>query len=214
MVITIARQFGSGGRKIGKKLADKLGISFYDKKLITLAAKESGMDPEIIKTIDEKATNSLLYSLSIGAAATLDTVFRIEPQLPMNDKLFLTQHDIIKKISADPCVIVGRCSDYILRDRPDCIKLFIYADMEDRIRYATKVYNVPKEKARSVINKTDKTRANYYNYYADSTWGDPNNYDLCINSGKLGTDGSVELIISYLRQRGMVREYGQQLHLS
>ena len=96
MVVTIARQFGSGGRKIGKKISDKLGIAFYDKKLITMAAKESGIDPEVIRTVDEKATNSLLYALSLGAAATFDTTFHIEPQIPINDKLFLIQHDIIK----------------------------------------------------------------------------------------------------------------------
>ena len=108
MVITIARQFGSGGRKIGQQLSEKLDIAYYDKNLLTLVAKESGMDPDIIENLDEKATNSLLYSLSIGAAATLDNGFRIEPQMPLNDKLFLAQHDVIRKISSDPCVIVER----------------------------------------------------------------------------------------------------------
>ncbi len=203
MVVTIARQFGSGGRKIGKKVADQLGISFYDKKLITLAAKESGIDPEVLKTVDEKAANSLLYALSLGAAAAFDTTFHIEPQLPMNDRLFLIQHDIIKKISADPCVIVGRCSDYILRERSDCVKIFIYADIEDRIKYAKEVYRIPEDKVTAVISRTDKSRSDYYNYYSDKTWGDPENYDLCINSGKLGIENSAKLIISYLKLRGV-----------
>lgn len=203
MVVTIARQFGSGGRKIGKKVADKLGIAFYDKKLITIAAKESGIDPEVLKTVDEKAANSLLYALSLGAAASFDSAFQIEPQLPMNDRLFLIQHDIIKKVSADPCVIVGRCSDYILKDRNDCVKIFIYADLEDRIKYAKEVYRIPDDKVKGVISRTDKSRANYYNYYSDREWGNPENYDLCINSGKLGIEGSAKFIISYLKLRGL-----------
>lgn len=203
MVITIARQFGSGGREIGRKLADKLGIKFYDKELISLAAKESGMSPEIFEEVDEKATNSLLYALSVGAV-TIGNNFSIVPNVPMNDRLFLLQHDIIKKVSADHCVIVGRCADYVLKDRTDCIKLFIYADLQKRVEYAVKVHNVPREKAPSVIQKTDKSRANYYNYYSTDKWGDPKNYDLCINSGSLGSDKSVELIEFYLKQRGMI----------
>ena len=122
----------------------------------------------------------------------------------MNDKLFLLQHDIIKKVSAEPCVIVGRCADYVLSDRIDCIKLFIYADILKRIKYAVDVYKIPHEKAASVIQKVDKTRANYYNYYSTGKWGNPNNYNLCINSGELGVSRSVELIEFYLRQRGMI----------
>ncbi len=204
MIVTIARQFGSGGRKIGKLLSEKLDIAYYDKNLLTLVAKESGLDPDVVEGLDEKATNSFLYSLSIGAAATLDNGFRIEPQMPLNDKLFIAQHDVIRQISADPCVIVGRCADYILRKREDCVKLFIYADIEKRVEYAVSEYNVNPKKAQSVVSRTDKTRANYYNYYSTRKWGDPNNYDLCIDSGKLGIEGSVELIIFYLRQRGML----------
>ena len=203
MVVTIARQFGSGGRKIGKKVADKLGVPFYDTKLITLAAKESGIDPDVLKSVDEKAANSLLYALSIGAASSYD-VFGTEPPMPMNDKLFLIQHDIIKKVSADPCVIVGRCSDYILRDRTDCVKIFIYADMKYRKKYAKDVYRISEDKVEGVINRMDKSRANYYQFYSDNDWGDMKNYDLCLNSGKLGVDGCVRLIVSYLKIRGLI----------
>lgn len=202
MVITIARQYGSGGRAIGKILAEDMNIKFYDKELINLAARESGISPEIFEQYDEKAANSLLYALSIGAAASIGD-YSISQQLPINDKLFLLQHDIIRKVSAEPCVIVGRCADYILADRKDCIKIFIYSDMESRIKYAVDVHNVPKEKARSVIKKVDKSRENYYNYYSDQKWGDPENYDLCINSGKLGVESSAELIKDYLKLRGM-----------
>ena len=122
----------------------------------------------------------------------------------MNDKLFLIQNDIIRKVSAEPCVIVGRCADYVLADRNDCVKLFIYADMAKRIKYAVDVHKLKKDKAESYIRKVDKTRANYYNYYSDRKWGDPNNYNLCINSGELGISRCVELIEFYLRQRGLI----------
>ncbi len=203
MVITIARQYGSGGKEIGRMLADKLGIRFYDKELITLAAKESGISPEVFEQYDEKAANSLLYALSLGASASMGD-YGLIPQLPMNDRLFLLQHEIIRQVSAEPCVIVGRCADYVLRDRADCIRLFIYADMEKRIRHVVDEHGVDEKKARSVIRKADKARANYYNYYADREWGDPENYHLCINSGELDTAGCAELIQAYLKLRGMV----------
>ncbi len=204
MVVTIARQFGSAGRKIGYELAERLGIAYYDKNLLTLVAQESGLDPEVVEGIDEKATNSLLYSLSIGAAATIETAFRIEPHIPMNDRLFLAQHDVIRRIADEPCVIVGRCADYILRERKDCLRVFIYADIEKRIGYAVREYDVNPKKAHSVVIKTDKTRSNYYNYYSTGKWGEPENYDLCINSGSLGIQGSVDLIEFALRSRGLV----------
>lgn len=205
MVVTIARQYGSGGRAIGKKLAEDLNIKFYDKELINLAAKESGISPEIFEKYDEKATNSLLYALSIGAAASMGD-YNLSPQLPMNDRLFLLQHDIIRKVSAEPCVIVGRCADHVLSERKDCVKIFIYADIEKRIKYAVDVYGIKQDKAKSIIKNVDKSRRNYYNYYADSEWGEPENYDLCINSGELGIDKSVELIKKYLILRGMCEE--------
>ncbi len=204
MVITIARQYGSGGRAIGKALAEDLKIPFYDKELLTIAAKESGVSPEIFEKYDEKASNSLLYSLSMGAAATIGSEYGISPNISMNDRIFLIQHDIIKKVSADPCVIVGRCADYVLADRKDCFRLFIYADIEKRIKYAVDVHNVPRDKAKSVISRVDKSRANYYNYYASGKWGDPVNYNLCINSGELGVSRCVELIEYYLRLRGAI----------
>lgn len=202
MVITIARQFGSGGRAIGKALARELNIPFYDKELINLAAKESGVSPEVFEKYDEKVTNSLLYSLSMGAAATINSEYGISPQVSLNDRVFLIQQDIIKKIAEKSCVIVGRCADHVLSGRKDCFKLFIYADIEKRIRYAVDVHKVEPSKAKSVITKIDKTRANYYNYYATGKWGDPDNYNLCINSGELGISRTVELIRYYLRLRG------------
>ncbi len=204
MVITIARQYGSGGKEIGKKLAKELGIRFYDKNLITLAAKESGLSPEFFEKYDEKASNSLLYSLSVGAAATIGNQYGVTQEISMNDKLFLIQNDVIKKVACEPCVIVGRCADYVLNDRSDCIKFFIYADIRKRIKYAADIYKVPKDKAESVIRRKDKSRSNYYNYYTNQKWGDPVLYNLCINSGELGVSRCVELIRFYLKERDMI----------
>ena len=200
-IITIGRQFGSGGRSIGEKLAQKLGIAFYDKELISIAAKESGMNPEIFDSVDEKAANSLLYSLSMGMY-NFGSGFSMMGDLPVNDQLYLLQHKIIKEIAdKESCVIVGRCADYILRDRADCVNIFIYADMEFRKQEAVKKHGIDKARAEHIINKTDKSRANYYSFYSGQKWGMAENYDLCINSSKLDEDKIVDLIIAYIDKR-------------
>ncbi|MDO5124207.1 MAG: cytidylate kinase-like family protein [Eubacteriales bacterium] len=197
-IITIARQFGSGGREIGKALADKLQVPFYDKELITMAAKESGMDAEIFEDVDEKATNSLLYSLSMGLYS-FGNSFSAMGDLPVNDRLYILQHKIIKKLAENgPCVIVGRCADYILRERDDCVNIFFHADMEYRKRRAVEVRGVDKARAEQVVNKTDKVRANYYSFYSGQKWGFAQNYDLCIDTSKLSSDEIVSLIVKYL----------------
>ena len=200
-VITIGRQFGSGGRSIGQKLAERLGISFYDKELISLAARESGMDPEVFDNVDEKAANSLLYSLSMGMYS-FGSGFSVMGDLPVNDKLYLLQHKLIKEIAErESCVIVGRCADYVLRDNPRCINIFIYADMEFRKGEAIERHGIDAARAEHIINKTDKSRANYYSFYSGQKWGMAENYDLCINSGKLSEEKIVDLIIQYLQVR-------------
>ena len=197
-VITISRQFGSGGREIGQKLAKRLGIAFYDKELISLSAKESGIDPSVFEHIDEQATNSLLYSLSLGMYGFGQTGYLPREQISLNDRLYLLQHEIIRNLAENPCVIVGRCADYVLKERTDCINIFVYADMDYRIERAVNVRNVPREKAESTIRKTDKTRANYYQFYTEQKWGVPQNYHLCINSAKLPIDKTVDLIEHYV----------------
>ena len=200
-VITIGRQFGSGGRSIGEKLAKKLDIPFYDKELISLAAKESGVSPEVFDNVDEKAANSLLYSLSMGMY-NFGSGFSVMGDLPVNDKLYLLQHQIIKDIAEkENCVIVGRCADYVLRDHPGCVNIFIYADMDFRKDEAIKRHGIDEARAEHIINKTDKSRANYYSFYSGQKWGMAENYDLCINSGKLSEDSIVELIIDYISKR-------------
>ena len=196
-IITISRQFGSGGRAIGEALADRLGIKCYDKELISLAARESGVDPEIFEHVDEKAANSLLYSLSMGLYSFGSSY--PAGQMPVNDRLYLLQHKIIKQTALKgPCVFVGRCADYVLRDRDDVVRLFICADMNYRIKRAVELKDVKESKAEQVIAKTDKSRANYYNYYSGKKWGQTNNYDLCVNRTRLTDEQAVSVIEEYL----------------
>lgn len=198
-IVTIARQFGSGGREIGEVLSKKLGIKFYDKELISLAAKESNIAPEVFENVDEKATNSLLYSLSMGLYSFSST-YSVGDSLPVNDKLYILQHKIIKKLADEgPCVIVGRCADHILKDRNDVLKVFIYADLDYRVNRAIEVKDVKPSKAEQVVVKTDKSRANYYNFYSGKKWGLTENYDLCINRTKLTCEQVADVIESYLK---------------
>ncbi|MGN0460268.1 MAG: AAA family ATPase [Ruminococcus sp.] len=197
-IITVARQFGSGGREIAKALADELGIDFYDKELISMAAKESGMSPEVFEKIDEQATNSLLYSLSMGLY-NFGNGFSAMGDLPVNDKLYIIQHKMIKKLAdKGPCVILGRCGDYVLKDYDNVVSIFINADMEYRKEHAIKYHNVDPRRAEQVVNKADKNRANYYSFYSGQKWGQAQNYDLCINSGRMTRDDAVSLIKTYV----------------
>jgi cytidylate kinase len=197
-VITISRQFGSGGRLIGKKLAEKLGVPFYDKELIELAVEESGFSKEIFEKVDERASSSLLYSLSVSPGVMQGVTGMAD--LPLNDKVFLVQTKIIKEVaSKGGCVIVGRCADYILKEFNNVVNVFIRSDMESRIERATNVYKINMTNAQKEIQRNDKKRANYYSFYAHSKWGVVDNYDLCLNSGKVGIDESVEVIADYVR---------------
>lgn len=200
-IITIGRQYGSGGREIGEKLAVSLGIKCFDNELLDRAAKESGICQELFENHDEKPTNSFLYSLvmdtySMGyASAALSG-------MPINHKVFLAQFNAIKKIAEEgPCVMVGRCADYALEENPNRVSVFIYADLDKRIRRIAGKYNFTDAKAKDVIQKTDKQRASYYNYYTNKRWGDISSYDLCINSGILGIDGTVEQIRHFVEKR-------------
>ena len=198
-VITIGRQFGRGGRDIGEKLAAHYGIAFYDKDLLKRAAKESGICPELFENNDEKPTSSFLYNLVTDTYSFGYSSPYIE--MPLSHKVFLAQFDTIKKIAQEgPCVIVGRCADYALSDFKDRISIFIYAPLEDRIRRITEKYpdvNDP-SKIKDMIVKTDKSRANYYNYYSSKKWGRADSYDLCVNSSILGIDGTVDLISDFI----------------
>ncbi len=200
-VITIGRQFGSGGRYVGQLLAQKLDIPFYDKELLTEASKESGICEEIFEDHDEKPTRSLLFSLVTGVQMHAD-VSSMYMDMPLNHKIFLAQFDAIRKIASQgPCVIVGRCGDYVLRDMPNEISFFVKADMNSRVARAVQYYGVDPQKAEETLRKADKRRANYYNYYATATWGDVNNYDLCVDTGAVGVEGAVEVMAQFVELR-------------
>lgn len=197
-VITIGRQFGCGGREIGKALSERLGIPFYDKELIEYASAQSGINAEVLEQYDERATNSLLYSLSISSYSYIGTAVS-SPQMPLNDQLYISQSEIIKKLADEgPCIILGRCSDYVLRGRDDVLNVFLHADLDIRIEHIMNKYSLPKAKAKEMIKKTDRRRASYYNYYTHQKWGDYKNFDLSINS-KVGIDKVVNLIESYYK---------------
>ena len=201
IVITIGRQFGSGGRYVGRLLADKLGIPFYDKELLSEAAKTSGICEEIFEEHDEKPTRSLLFSLVTGMQHHMSSgSFYMD--MPLNHKIFLAQFDAIRRIAGEgSCVIVGRCADYVLRENPDAVSVFVMGDMQSKIERAVKYYGFEEEKAEDQIRKADKQRASYYNYYATATWGDVENYDLVVDTGALGVEGAVELIAKFLELR-------------
>ena len=204
MTITIGRQYGSAGLEIGKKLAEELGVNLYDKEMLKRAAKESGLCEELFETHDEKPTNSFLYSLVMDTYS-LGYSSSSYADMPINHKVFLAQFDAIKKIADEgPCVMVGRCADYALEERKNVINVFIYADMDQRVRRIAQKYDLTDAKAKDIIIKTDKKRASYYNYYTNKEWGDAKGYDLCLNSGKLGVYGTVKAILEYLKIRNGV----------
>lgn len=196
-ILTISRQLGSGGWKIGKILSEQLNIPFYDKEIIKLAAKESGVSEEVLKYYDERQTSSLLYSLSVGSFGAMHNIVG-NINIPINDKVFEIQRNIIKKVANEgQCIIIGRCSDYILSDRDDVINVFIYCDNDMRYKRIAERDNISINAAIEKIKKTDRNRANYHNYYADNKWGDINSYDLCINS-KIGIEKTVEILKSVI----------------
>lgn len=198
-IITISRQYGSGGREIGEKLAKKLDIPFYDRELITRAARESGFSESLFENAEKKATNSLLYSIAMGlnTYGSRDIGFT---HLSLDDQIYLTQSNVIRNIAQEgPCVIVGRCADYILRDNKNAIHVFIWADMAFRKDRAVNLYGMPEEKAADNIMKIDKRRANYYNYHASEKWGRAENYHISIRSDYVGIDSAVEIIADYVR---------------
>ena len=197
-IYTIGREFGSGGREVGEKLAQKLGIKLYDKELLQQAAKDSGFCEEIFENHDEKPTNSFLYSLVMDTYSVSGYSAAPFLDMPLNHKVFLAQFETIKKIAEkESCVIVGRCADYALSDNPDCINVFIHADLDVRIKNVSRNLNITEHKARDIINKTDKQRASYYNYYTSKKWGDSKSYNLSLDAGKLGTDNCVEMILKF-----------------
>jgi len=198
--IVIGRQYGSGGFDIGQKISEKLGYKFYDKELVELAAEKANFHPETVKKIDESAKGSFLYSIAMGNYSVGSLGGPIHYDLPINDKLFLAQSEVIKeKAQAAPCVFVGRCADYVLKNANlPVLSVFIYADMDYKARRVAERFEISEQKAKDKVIKTEKQRRSYYDYYTNNDWGLMKNYDLCLSSSVLGQDKCVEIIISAL----------------
>ncbi|HBI63850.1 MAG TPA: cytidylate kinase [Clostridiales bacterium] len=190
-IITISRQYGSLGREIGKELSERLGIPYYDRELISLAAKKSGFSEELFDQLDRRATNSFLYSLTMFGSAGLNG-------LSLTDQLYVTQRNIIREVASQgSCVIVGRCADYILRKEPDIFHFFIKAPMAARLAHAKDDPKIP-DATKETIEKLDKQRAAYYNFYTGQVWGHAANYDMCLDSDRLGVSKAVDMMIDFI----------------
>ena len=189
-IITITREFGSGGRTVGKLLAAKLGYNFYDKDIDAAVAEESGLSPDFISESgeDANATTSFLFNLSRSVSTG-------GYAMPLHDRIFVTQCKVIKQLAANgPCVIVGHCADYILRDRNDCLNVFIYADMESRAKRVVGLYGETEKSIEKRLKEKDDKRKVYYKNYTEQSWGRMQNYHVCLDSGRFGTDKCVEII--------------------
>ena len=193
LAITIGRQFGSGGREIGVRVGELLGFRVYDSELLLMAAEKNGINADALRRVDEKATNSLLYTLALGSSLYGARNFGVD--VPINDQLFITQTEIIKNAAEEEnCIFVGRCADYVLRNHENRISVFIYADKEARIARIADRHELEREEAISLMNKTDKHRVNYYNFYTGKKWGKFDNYHLSVDSSLLGIEGSAQMI--------------------
>ena len=209
-IITISREYASGGRMIGRKIAEMLGYSFYDKELIDMAAKESGLSPDFIAKTEQNISSGWLYNMMLGSSYAIGTAGATpgaaNPILPLADQIFNAQRKVILNIAKDKkCVIVGRCADYIINssgetDKNDVFNIFIYANLDDRIDRAVNEYGLPAADAKKIITQIDKRRANHYNTFTENTWGKCNNYNLSIDSSFLGIDGTAKIICKMAEQ--------------
>jgi len=199
-LLTISREYGSGGRLIGEKLAKDLKIPFYDDEIRSLTAQKSGLSEEFIAKSAEDLPNTFLHNLNYSAYSSYDSISFYD--IPVTDKLFLAQSEVIKELSVNgSCVIVGRCADFVLREDPALVKVMIRGEVEDRIRFAVENHNLSPEKAADNLKKIDKSRRNYYKYYTNRQWDNLNNFDLVINSSFTGIDGAVAIIKTMLEQK-------------
>ena len=193
-VITVGREYGSGGRLIAQKAAEALGIPFFDRSIINMAAEETGLSADFIRRTEQQKTSSFLYNLYMSTQS-----------LPVNDQVFIAQSEVIRRVAAEgPCIIVGRCADYVLRNQSgvDALNLFIHAPMEERIRRVREEYKVQAPDLRLYIHKQDKNRAAYYEHFTDGQWGKAQNYHLAVSSG-LGLETIVRLLTDLMRDRGL-----------
>lgn len=202
--ITIGRKSGSGGSEIGKRIAEILGYKFVDTDFITLAAQKSGYDKNYIEGIDERSSRkSLLYTLAMGSSMYGVPHSSYHFTLPPNDNLFIVQSEIIRTLAEqEPCVFIGRCADYILNEAPGRISIFLYSSLEDCINHVCSRHEISREEAKESIQKTDKRRMDYYNFYTGKKWGKMENYDLAIDTSLLGIEGTADFISEFIKKSG------------
>lgn len=194
-IITISRQCGSGGHTIGQLVAEKLGIPLYDKKILEEVAKRSGLAEDVIETEGEYSTSSLLFGIAMGIYNGWDATQR--ENMPLREQINAYQTEFIREVAEKGvCVIVGRCEDYVLRERTDCINVYIYGKEDDRVKRVIEEHRVSDFEAEMHVKKRDKKRAAHYKYITDQEWGDMKNYNLCLDSSKLGIEKCVELILN------------------
>ena len=198
LIITIGREYGSGGRQIGQALAERLGISYYDKEIISLAAKKSGLSDEFIANNEQRVRSGLMHSFA--ASAPYQTGFFAGQYLPLAENIFISQAQVIRDIaSRESAVIVGRCADDILAGRENTLNVFIHAPMEARVKRIMALHNLDEAAAIKEITTSDKERGNHYFRYTDMKWGKAQNYDVCINSALMGVEKTVEMLADLAR---------------
>ena len=196
MIISIGRQHGSGGREIARLLAQELGIKCYDKEIVDEAAKHSDFSRDLINAYDEKRMSA--FMLHAGG-------YGLNENFRLNMQVVSAQFDAMREIaSKGDCIFVGRCADYILRERSDLVSVFILGDMDERLKCLERRQGLDESAARKKIKEVDKDRSSFYKYYSDQVWGDAQNYDLCINSSRLGVEGTVKVIMDYIKTRGLI----------
>jgi cytidylate kinase len=196
MIITVSREFGSGGHIVGRNIADALNVPFFDKELINLSAKESGLAEEIMEEMEQKRTASYLYNIYITSQSS-----------PLSERIYLAQSNVIRRLADENkgCVIIGRCADYVLRKRGDVVNLFIHAPMSFKVKRIAEDYGVEEKNAENLIKKKDKERAAHYNFYTQQKFGDLKNYHLSINSA-IGLEAAAEVALCYIRLNGGINE--------
>ena len=204
LIVTISREFGSGGRKVGELLALQLNVPFYEKEIIEITAEKSGLSPEFIASAEENTRRSFLFN--IATASYPDMKYSYQYDTPITDKAFFAQSAVVRELAErNSCVIVGRCADYLLRDEERILRVFITAKHEDRMKRIIEEYGVEEKDAASKIKKTDKARASYTRHYTGEEWGSIRNHDLVINTSFTGVDGAVEVIKAALRTRSLIK---------
>lgn len=196
-IYTIEREFASGGHIVGEKLAQLLDIPFYDSQIVDMAAQNAGVSRKLFEGFDEKPTNSFLYSLVMGSYTATGSLSH-SSDLNLSDKLFIEEAKIIRDAASNgPCVIVGRCGSYVLRERKDIVRVFCTADMDFRIHHAVKDLGLDERRIEDALLKRDKKRASYFNYYTGKRWSDVSSYDLCVSTSAVGIDGAVETVLAF-----------------